>query len=511
MKTYRLGLALLGSATVLLHPATALAHGTMADPISRVLQCFNEGPEAPKSAACQAAVAQSGPQMLYDWSGVNQLPNGNHKAFVPDGQLCGGGKSNYAGLNLARTDWPTTPIAANANGQYDFIFKAPAPHQTSEWALYVTRDSWDPTQPLKWSDLERFCTLGNIPVNADKTYKLTCPLPKKTGKHVIYATWQRSDSAEAFYSCSDVSFSGGVSTFKDLGQVRAYQDLAENSKISFRLFDAQGLDLEKTELIVGIDNQSGQNTGLASNWPYFLAQKVNASSRHVSIGVLQGNGSVTAIQNAQDNHVYSRNGASYTFRIDIEGASSPTPTAAPTVTPTGTPSTTPTITPTAAPTTTPTPAGSCAAAWDAGKDYVGGSRVSYNGKQWEASWWVRGEEPGSQQWGAWKEVGKCTSSPTITPVPSAAPTIIPSATPTATPTSKPTATVTPVITPTLTPTSTPGTATCAVAWDAKTAYTNPGTTVSYQGRNYQNKWWIQGDVPAVSGQWGPWKDLGTCK
>ncbi|MDW5415162.1 lytic polysaccharide monooxygenase [Iodobacter sp. CM08] len=95
----------------------ASAHGTMEVPISRILSCYKEGPESPKSAACQAAVAVSGPQMLYDWSGVNQLPNGNHKAFVPDGQLCAGGKSNYAGMNLARTDWPVTPIAADANGQ----------------------------------------------------------------------------------------------------------------------------------------------------------------------------------------------------------------------------------------------------------------------------------------------------------------------------------------------------------------------------------------------------------
>merc|ERR1712062_750838 len=28
----------------------------------------------------------------------------------------------------------------------------------------------------------------------------------KSGKHVIYAVWQRNDSPEAFYSCSDVVF-----------------------------------------------------------------------------------------------------------------------------------------------------------------------------------------------------------------------------------------------------------------------------------------------------------------
>jgi chitin-binding protein len=28
----------------------------------------------------------------------------------------------------------------------------------------------------------------------------------KTGRHLIYVIWQRSDSPEAFYSCSDVTY-----------------------------------------------------------------------------------------------------------------------------------------------------------------------------------------------------------------------------------------------------------------------------------------------------------------
>ncbi|WP_328796398.1 lytic polysaccharide monooxygenase [Halosaccharopolyspora lacisalsi] len=28
----------------------------------------------------------------------------------------------------------------------------------------------------------------------------------KSGRHIIYSVWQRSDSPEAFYNCSDVLF-----------------------------------------------------------------------------------------------------------------------------------------------------------------------------------------------------------------------------------------------------------------------------------------------------------------
>ena len=32
----------------------------------------------------------------------------------------------------------------------------------------------------------------------------------KTGRHIIYSVWTRSDSAETFYNCSDVVFDGGI-------------------------------------------------------------------------------------------------------------------------------------------------------------------------------------------------------------------------------------------------------------------------------------------------------------
>ncbi|MGW4801835.1 lytic polysaccharide monooxygenase, partial [Nonomuraea sp. NPDC004297] len=37
-------------------------------------------------------------------------------------------------------------------------------------------------------------------------YTMTAKLPSRQGRHLIYAIWQRSDSPEAFYSCSDVVF-----------------------------------------------------------------------------------------------------------------------------------------------------------------------------------------------------------------------------------------------------------------------------------------------------------------
>src|SRR5690625_3138391 len=39
--------------------------------------------------------------------------------------------------------------------------------------------------------------------------------------------------------------------------------------------------------------------------------------------------------------------------------------------------------------------------------YLGGDRVSYSGKIYEANWWVLGETPSNTEWGPWTEIGPC--------------------------------------------------------------------------------------------------------
>ncbi|PCR91988.1 glycosyl hydrolase family 18 protein [Natrinema ejinorense] len=42
--------------------------------------------------------------------------------------------------------------------------------------------------------------------------------------------------------------------------------------------------------------------------------------------------------------------------------------------------------------------------WDPETVYTDGDRVVYDGFVWEAQWWTRGDEPGSDEWGPWDEV-----------------------------------------------------------------------------------------------------------
>lgn len=184
----------------------AAAHGSMTDPVSRISACFAEGPESPKSAACKALVQAGGTQALYDWNEVN-IPDaaGKHKQIIPDGKLCSAGRAKYKGLDLPRKDWPSSKVKAGAHA---FSYKATAPHKGT-FELYITRTGYDPSKPLKWSDLEAkpFAKVKD-PQLAGGEYKFNAKIPERTGRHLIYSVWQRSDSPEAFYTCSDVVFGG---------------------------------------------------------------------------------------------------------------------------------------------------------------------------------------------------------------------------------------------------------------------------------------------------------------
>ncbi|MFI9554839.1 lytic polysaccharide monooxygenase auxiliary activity family 9 protein [Nonomuraea endophytica] len=191
-----------------LFPGTAGAHGTMNNPPSRAMVCYAEGPESPKSDACKKAVQIGGTQPLYDWNEVNlAAAAGRHRELIPDGKLCSAGRDKYRGFDQARADWPATTMTGGA--KHSFKFRATAPHRGS-FELYLTKDGYNPAQPLKWSDLEAkpFHTQKD-PALSGGAYVMDAQLPAKKGRHLIYAVWQRSDSPEAFYSCSDVVFGGG--------------------------------------------------------------------------------------------------------------------------------------------------------------------------------------------------------------------------------------------------------------------------------------------------------------
>jgi chitin-binding protein len=194
----------------------AAAHGAPLDPVSRSVACGSAGGST-QTAACRAARAGDQGQWFEQWDNVRVAGvNGRDRETIPNGKLCSGGISGFGGLDLARSDWPSTSLRAGK--AITVSYRATIPHQGS-FRMYVTKDGYSPKRALRWSDLETkpFLTAKD-PSFSGSAYRFKGTLPKdKVGRHILYTVWQNSSTADTYYSCSDVVFAkpaGAAATTK---------------------------------------------------------------------------------------------------------------------------------------------------------------------------------------------------------------------------------------------------------------------------------------------------------
>ncbi|MFG1924230.1 lytic polysaccharide monooxygenase [Cryptosporangium sp. NPDC048952] len=206
---------LLGVLVALCLPAEAVsAHGALTAPVSRTAACGTEGGKSARSAACVAAIAASEPGAAAQWDNLRVANvNGRDRSVIPDGKLCSGGLAKYAGLDLPRTDWPTTSVQPGA--KFTFRYRTTIPHEGT-FRMYVTKPGYQPGKALRWADLESAPFLSiTDPRREGGSYVLPGRLPVgHAGHHLIYTIWQNSSTADTYYSCSDVNFAASIGTSK---------------------------------------------------------------------------------------------------------------------------------------------------------------------------------------------------------------------------------------------------------------------------------------------------------
>ncbi|MFJ7156616.1 lytic polysaccharide monooxygenase [Streptomyces sp. NPDC101118] len=188
-----LGVALIGGFSALSAPA-ATSHGYTDQPISRQKLCANK------------VVPDCGP---IQWEPQSvEGPKGFPAAGPADGRICSANHAEFAQLDDPRGgNWPATQVFG---GQaFNFRWQFTAPHATTDFKYYITRNGWDWSKPLTRAalDPQPFMTVSYNGTRPPYTVVHPGTMPSgKTGRHMILAVWTIHDTVNAFYSCSDVQF-----------------------------------------------------------------------------------------------------------------------------------------------------------------------------------------------------------------------------------------------------------------------------------------------------------------
>ncbi|MDT0492680.1 lytic polysaccharide monooxygenase [Kitasatospora albolonga] len=187
-----LGLGVAG-VSLLATSGSAQGHGYADSPVSRQQLCGN-------GTVRNCGQIQWEPQSV---EGPKGFPAGGPR----DGLICAGGNQRFAELDDPRGGaWPASAVRAGQS--HTFRWRITVRHATTDFRYYVTKDGYDPRKPLARGDLEPqpFLTVpfgGRLP---DSTVSHAGVLPQKSGKHLILGVWTISNTGNAFYSCSDVTF-----------------------------------------------------------------------------------------------------------------------------------------------------------------------------------------------------------------------------------------------------------------------------------------------------------------
>mgnify|MGYP000067744231 CR=1 FL=1 len=368
------------------------AHGWVEFPSARQHTCYLDGgfwtDEIPNQA-CQAAYDESGAFPFVQRSEIsanvaNYRDMTHVQAVIRDGELCSAGSVAKNGLNLPSPHWQRTNVTLDENNQIELVFYGKAPHNPSYWEFYLTKPSYDATQPLTWSDLELIDTAGDVYTDEEKRYRIQVTFPSdRSGDAILYTRWQRIDPAgEGFYNCSDITLtnSGGstpvdpvdpvdpVNNLTSLGYFvpQGFGPVASGDTIRFRTFDATGSEIVDISLPI-----NGNNT---ITWAAELADQFNSQQTgdwYVGIWHQAMSHYMFDSDNVNANQVLAPS-ADFSYALSLIKADVPPP-----VEPTN--------------------------LWDKTAVYTQGDMVTHNGQEWTAQWWTRGEEPGTTgEWGVWR-------------------------------------------------------------------------------------------------------------
>ncbi len=233
MKLVNRNSLILGAALLSCYSGISHGHGLMVNPPSRNATCGLPEDQKPHNATNPACIAAFEDDMNggYQFMSVLTHDVGRQGVSPLPANVCGFNSETWDNNNNGNTtpwdlplNWPTTPVSS---GPLDITWNISwGPHfdDTEEFVYYITKPNfqYQVGTPLTWDDFEStpFCKqtyddanpLANpnvVPDKAATTFKTSCSLPNRSGRHVIYGEWGRNFfTFERFHGCIDVSFGG---------------------------------------------------------------------------------------------------------------------------------------------------------------------------------------------------------------------------------------------------------------------------------------------------------------
>ncbi|WP_309303864.1 lytic polysaccharide monooxygenase [Brevibacillus laterosporus] len=469
------GITLAAMAGTMVFAGSASAHGYIESPTSRALLC-KQG----QNVGC--GQIQYEPQSV---EGVGNFPQSGPK----DGEITGAGK--YKEL-FVQTDsrWKKVDMEGGKN---TFTWYLTAPHSTGDWKYYITKKDWNPNKPLGRNDLELIATFNDGGKVPPKSVSHVVNVPTdRSGYHIILGVWEIADTGNAFYQAIDVNLkndgnptepevqlptipsnltSPGQTTTsielrwsastasEGIKEYEVYRNGSLAGKTSQAYFEDKELTLdtaytytvrsidfagnksemskpftvrtskedEQVELPTAPGNlvSSAKTTSTielswtASTAPHGIhAYEVYRDGRQVGTSTetsftdkdLKADTTYSYMVVAVD---HAGNKSDFSQKVTVRTEKEQT--------------------------------GNTGDTWNKDNVYNTGDRVIYEGVEYEAQWWTRGDRPDSTD--VWKQVGDALQK-----------------------------------------------------WNSDKAYQG-GAKVSYEGKTYQAKWWTKGEEPSTSSVW----------
>ena len=196
----------------------ALRHGHIATPASRACFAWQEG----RLDAGQLNQREAGKFFPARDRGLFDVvaPTDSSNALPPpDGKIASANQGDGEFLDEAGTHWKKHSVKASEVMKFTWTYTAA--HTTRRYNYFITREDWNPNQPLSRAQFEAepffkvefteqpFWSHTDVLRPAGPTTH-DVQLPQRSGYHVLLAVWEVADTGNAFYQVIDLDFTGSV-------------------------------------------------------------------------------------------------------------------------------------------------------------------------------------------------------------------------------------------------------------------------------------------------------------